>query len=174
MNENTTSANLTPKGPPSEKPVRPFRFCGDDFASIVILLFVAVVYYISTTFDEVPSALSQGIPPERFPQLLSGVIGFFALLVIIQARSRAAEELKPVPAMVPMTSALLIFFVLAMDWLGTFPTIVLFCLALPYLWGERRHAWIIGFAAVFPVCVYLLFSKVLEVRFPAGIVGSFF
>jgi hypothetical protein len=42
---------------------------------------------------------------------------------------------------------------------------VLLCLGLPVLWGERRWYAILPFAIGFPTAVYLLFAEVLEVHF---------
>jgi putative tricarboxylic transport membrane protein len=44
----------------------------------------------------------------------------------------------------------------------------LFCLAMPILWGERRYLLVLVYAVLFPIAIYLLFSQLLQVRFPAG------
>jgi hypothetical protein len=42
---------------------------------------------------------------------------------------------------------------------------------MPRLWGYRKLIPILLFAAIFPVAVSLVFSKVLRVYFDSGITG---
>ena len=117
--------------------------------------------------------LSQGIQPTQFPRMLVGIIAVLTVVMVIQARARQDAIKKRVPVVAFMTAGLLVIFVAAVEWLGTIGSIVLFCIALPILWGERRFGWIGVYAVFFPVAVYLLFVKVLEVRFPTGLFESF-
>ena len=48
------------------------------------------------------------------------------------------------------------------------PSMVVVCLALPMLWGERRLKVLIPFAVVFPGLVAFLFASVLGVHFEPG------
>jgi putative tricarboxylic transport membrane protein len=142
---------------------------GDDVAGVVILVFVGVVVAITTTFEEVPAALSQGIPPEQFPRILVAVIALLAIAMIVQSRLRQEAPRKPAPMMVLATACLLLIFVLLIDWIGMIAAMFVFCLALPMLWGERRFLWIGVYAVLFPACIYLLFSVLLGVRLPLGL-----
>jgi len=146
---------------------------GDDIVGGVILFFCAAAYAITTTFEEVPAMLSQGIQPAVFPRAMIAVIAFLSVIVIIQGRRKAAATRKPVPIVAFATAGLLGVFVAAIDWVGMMIAIFLFCLVLPVLWGERRYLWIAVFAVLFPVSIFMLFSKLLEVRFPPGILQSF-
>ena len=137
-------------------------------------LFVVVIIAITTTFEDVPSALSQGIPPEQFPRLVSVIIACLAVLLIVQARVREEKVRKRLPLVTLLTTALLVVYVVLMDWFGTLATMILFCFTLPVLWGERRFAWTAVYAVLFPLSVYLLFSSVLEVRFPKGVLPALF
>lgn len=153
-------------------PARSSLLRGDDSVGIVILAFCAVVVYLTTNFDEVPAMLSQGIPPTQFPRMMVGVIGLLTVIMVIQARRRQDSSKSRVPVVAFLTAGLLLAFVAVIELVGTLGAIVLFCIALPVLWGERRYGWIAAYAVVFPVCVYLLFVKVLEVRFPLGLLES--
>ena len=48
---------------------------------------------------------------------------------------------------------------------------ILVCLLLPSLWGERRLKVLLPFAILFPTAVALLFTQVLRVYFEPGIIG---
>lgn len=154
-------------------PPRSPRLRGDDIVGGAILLLCAVVYAITMTFEEVPVMLSQGIQPAAFPRLMIVVIAILAVVMMIQGRRGGRTDRRPLPLAVYGTTGLLILFVVAIDWLGTIIAISLFCLALPVLWGERRYAWLVAFAVLFPMGIFVLFSKVLEVRFPSGVLQLF-
>ncbi len=163
----------TPQGKEAESPAF-FRLRDDYVVGGVILLFCAAVVGITATFDEVPPILAQGIPPTQFPRLMVGLIAVLAAIMIYQAHGREAKKRKPVPPMVFMSGGLLLVFVASIEVIGTVPAMVLICVALPLLWGERRIVGILVFAVVFPAMVYVLFSNLLEVRFPAGELLSLF
>ncbi len=140
----------------------------DYVVGAVVIVFCAVVYYITTTFDEVPEALSHGVPPTQFPRLILGIMVFLSGLMMYQASHREPKVRKPVPRMVYLSAGLLVLFVVGINTIGTIIPMVLFCVALAVLWGERRY-WILAiYAIVFPIAVYFLFTKLLEVRFPRG------
>jgi putative tricarboxylic transport membrane protein len=42
---------------------------------------------------------------------------------------------------------------------------VLLCVGLPVLWGERRWHLVLPFGLAFPLAVYVLFAEVLDVHF---------
>ena len=154
-------------GPPRSPLLR-----GDEIVGGVIIFFCAAAYAITTTFEEVPVMLSQGIQPAVFPRLLIGVIAILSMILIIQSRRKPATVRKPVPLVAFSTAGLLAVFVAAIDWVGMMIGILLFCLVLPALWGDRRYLWIAVFAVLFPAGIFMLFSKMLEVRFPLGILQS--
>jgi putative tricarboxylic transport membrane protein len=58
-----------------------------------------------------------------------------------------------------------------MPQLGTFLTMIVVCLILPWLWGERRLKLIVPFAVLFPIAVTLVFNRILGVYFEPGIFG---
>jgi hypothetical protein len=155
-------------GPPLSPLLR-----GDDIVGGVILFFCAAAYAITTTFEEVPVMLSQGIQPAVFPRAMIAVIAFLSMILIVQSRRKPASVHKPVPMVAFATAGLLAVFVAAIDWVGMMLGIFLFCLILPALWGDRRYLWIAVFAMLFPVGIFMLFSRMLEVRFPLGILQSF-
>lgn len=146
---------------------------GDEIVGGAILVFCAAAYAITMTFEEVPAMLAQGIQPAVFPRAMIAVIAILSVIVIIQGRRKPAATRKPVPIVAFATAGLLAVFVAVIDWVGMMLGIFLFCLVLPALWGDRRYLWIAVFAVLFPVSIFMLFSTMLEVRFPLGIFQSF-
>ncbi len=100
--------------------------------------------------------------------MLVAVIVVLAVIMIIQSRVRDHAPRKRVPMMVLFTSCLLVLFVVSIEWIGMMTAMFVFCLALPLLWGEKRVLWVVVYAALFPACIYLLFSGLLGVRLPLG------
>ena len=152
---------------------------GTDLAiSAVLLTVCAWVYYLTTTFEEVAPLFAQGVPPEFLPRLLLWTIALLSVLLpfehLIKPGGRAhfhKARAKPVGLMAYLTIALLMVLVMLVPVIGTYYTIILVCLALPALWGERRWLLVIPFAALFPTLVMLLFANVLGVYFDPGLIG---
>lgn len=130
-----------------------------------ILLFCAAAYAVTLTFDRAPAAVAQNVQPATFPRLVLGVIAVLTLAMMAGAWRAPARRRRPLPPMVALSAAIMIGFVLAFQWLGIVPAMVLLCLGLPVLWGERRAYLVLPFGLGFPLAVYLLFVEVLEVHF---------
>ena len=150
----------------------------DFWVAGALLVFCAVAYYLTTTFEEM-SALFQGnIPPTWFPRLLIWSIGILALAIPFEhlfvrgGRERLdsdrEERVRPI---VWLTAGLLIGVVLLVEILGLFLATIAVCGALPLLWGERRAKVLVPFAILFPVSVALLFAYVLRIYFEPGLIG---
>jgi len=152
---------------------------GTDLAISAVLLSVcAWLYYITSTFEEVAPLFAQDVTPEFFPRLLLWIIALLSVLLpfehLMKPGGRAhfhKARSKPIPWMAYLTVALLVLVILSVEVIGTYFAIVLVCLSLPLLWGERRWQIMIPFAAIFPTVVMLLFAKVLGVYFESGLIG---
>nr|WP_306266171.1 tripartite tricarboxylate transporter TctB family protein [Pararhizobium sp. IMCC3301] len=142
------------------------------FESLFVMAFAAFLFGVTYTFEEVPPILAQGIQPTVFPRAVIFVmflLAVFQALKAIRLKPAEAEALKPhkrIARIVYLTGLVLIGFLMLMPLIGTFPTLILFCPGLAFLWGERR--WLLmglsfgGFLAF----VYLLFVVLLNVPLP--------
>ena len=153
----------------------------DLLLAAIILAVCAFLWYATTTFEEVPLLLQQGIAPSFFPRLVLGSIVALTLLLpfehIAQARrgqSLDEDRARRIKRITYITAAFLLSLLIIMPYLGTFPTMILSCAAFPFLWGERRYLAIAAYAVVFPVLVSILFVIGLKVNFLPGIVGYIF
>ncbi|MDP2618697.1 MAG: tripartite tricarboxylate transporter TctB family protein [Hyphomicrobiales bacterium] len=150
----------------------------DLVVSLVVLAICAFFYYVTTTFDEVSTLLSQNIPPEFFPRGVLIIIMIMALGLpfehVLHRRrgedidSERSERVKRMPY---LTTGLLFLIILAMPYVGTLICMIAICLTLPVLWGERRWRRIILFALLFPLAVAYVFDRVLLVQFEPGMLG---
>ena len=173
MSDQRNPSNAPAKGAGPETPARP-RLRGDDKVAALVIVLSAIIFWVSTTFDEVPSALTQGVPPESYPQLLLGTLIFLAVILVFESRARTEKAKKPIKPIVYYTGAILVVAALSINWLGIVGAMVIACAAIPLLWGDRRYKVIGIFVVVLPVAVYQLFHGVLEVQFPLGIFQDMF
>ena len=149
----------------------------DLMLAVIILTVCGALYYATTFFEEVPAVLSQNITPEMFPRLLIWTIVFLTLLIPFEhkfaekGKSLDDDRKRKIRPMAYITGALLCAIVALSTIMGTTLTMVLVCVLLPILWGERRPKVLIPYAIIFPGAVSLLFSEVLKVYFEPGIFG---
>ena len=141
------------------------RLPSDMIVGGCILLFCAAAYGVTLTFGQAPAVVAQNVQPATFPRLVLGVIAVLTVAMMIFARGRPERRRRRVPAMTWLSAGIAIGFVLAFQWLGIVPAMMLLCLGLPVLWGERRWYLVVPFGLGFPVAVYLLFAALLDVHF---------
>ena len=175
--ENSTKDE--PAVPPTLPPGQPGLIHPVDTVIMVIILSICgALYYVTTSFERVSDMLSQNIPPEFFPRLVMLLIAILALALpfehLFQRRrgndldKSRRKKLRPLPY---WTALVLVLLAIAMPHLGTFLTMIVVCLILPWLWGERRLKLILPFAVLFPFAVTLVFNRILGVYFEPGIFG---
>lgn len=173
MSDQQVVSNAPANGAGPDIPARPW-LRSDQKVALGVVIFSLAVLWVSTTFDEVPSALTQGVPPESYPQLLVWTLIVFAALLAYQARGWTDKKKKHVKPIVIYTAILTIVATLSIHWLGIFGVMVIGCVAMPLLWGERRYLIVGLYAILFPLSVYGLFHGLLEVQFPLGIFENMF
>ncbi len=146
--------------------------------TIIILILCGVIYYVTTTFESVSSLLAQNLPPEWFPRLLIWTIALLSLILPFEHKFLAQgkkgldeDRTHRIPLKAVLTALLLTFVVASVVWLGTFFAMLFVAAALPLLWGERRWKILVPYIILFPLCVMLLFTKVLKVYFQPGLLG---
>lgn len=152
---------------------------GVDLAVAAVLLAIAGwVYYETTKFEEVAALFAQDVPPEFLPRLLIWTIVVLSLLLpfehLLKPGGRAHfhdARSRPIAGMAYKSAALLTLIVLSVKWASAYIALILACVALPVLWGERRWKILVPYALVFPTIVMLLFSRLLGVYFEPGLLG---
>lgn len=152
----------------------PPRLPRDAVVGGCVLVFCAVAFAVTLTFDRAPAALAQNVQPARFPQLVLGVMAVLATLIVVRAFAVPDKPLKPVKRMVLVSASILLGFVVAVDVVGFFEAAMLLCLVLPPVWGERRWRLIVPYALALPAGLWVLFVQVLDVYFEPGLVAPLF
>lgn len=147
------------------------RFPRDMVIGFCTVVLCAVAYWITLSFADAPAAVAQNVQPATFPRLVISVIAVLALALMVISFRKDSRPGKSVPAMVAMTGAMMLAFVVAFEAIGFILAMVLFCFFMPVIWGERRWHAVIPFAVLFPGAIYALFAFGLGVHFDAGILG---
>ncbi len=142
----------------------------------ILLVICGSLFYETSTWETVAPVLSQNIPPTFFPRLVLGIIVFLTLILPFESHYAAQQgtdldedRSTKVERITYITAAGLLFVVTLSEWLGTDLSMVLSCVLLPMLWGERRLKFIIPFAIIFPLAVRIVFVEALNVHFLPGI-----
>lgn len=146
--------------------------------ALIILAVCAWLYYLTTKFEKVSDLFAQDVPPEFFPRLLLWIIVFLTLVLPIEHRLHKLGRKgldkgrqQPIKPMTFLTIALLTLILLLMPLLGTYLCLIVACVLMPMLWGERRLHLIIPYALIFSTLVMLLFAQVLQIYFLPGVFG---
>lgn len=144
----------------------------DTIVGLVLLGLSLLGFWLTTDFRDVPAMLSQNVPPTFFPRLVLGLIALMSIMLALGGLRRQAAARQVIAPIVLATAGLILVTPAAIWLAGTWPTLVLVCVSLPLLWGERRMHLIALVALGLPVFVYVVFSAALGLRFPGGLLAS--
>lgn len=157
---------------------RPLVDPSDAVLALLLLGTIGLVYYATTTFDEVPAILSQNITPAAFPRKLLALIAILVLALPFEHRFRKQGFAKihkargiAIGRRTWLTIGLVILVAVGAPYLGTILTMLAICIVMPMLWGERRLWRVLVFSGVFTLAVTVLFGYVLKVYFEPGLLG---
>ena len=142
---------------------------GDVASGIALLLLSGATWYHTTTFREVPAALSQNVPPTFFPRLVLVVTAVLASSLVMSGWRKPAAKPEPIARTVLGTAAIYVAAVVLAPRLGFLSTVFVASIALPIYWGERRPARIAALACALPLVVHVVFTVALGMRFPRGL-----
>jgi len=144
----------------------------DAVAGLVLLLFCALAFWLTTRLETVPAMLSQNVPPTFFPRLVLAMIALLSVALVARGFRRSREARERVEAAVYVTAAIVTGSIFLVAPLGMLLTVSLLAVALPLCWGERRAGRIAILAVVLPLAIYVVFTLALGVRFPAGVLAA--
>ena len=145
------------------------RSYGDAYTGVTLLVLCAVAFGLTMTFRDVPSALSQNVPPTFFPRLVLVVISVLSSALVVRGVRRPGAVPKPVTMRVVVTGCILAVSVALVPTIGMRVTVALLSIVLPYYWGERRALRIAALAIATPLTIHLVFAVALGLRLPRGL-----
>jgi putative tricarboxylic transport membrane protein len=140
--------------------------------AIAIVAFCAVVFAATLTFDTIPAALTQGMGPALFPQLLLAVLVALSVILAAMAWGRPQEAREPIPPMVYATGAAMAAFMAAVWLAGMLAAMFVAYIGIGRLWGERRWPLLLASGGVLCAVIYVLFVKGFKIPLPGGIIDA--
>jgi len=140
----------------------------DTIVGVVLLVFCAIVYWLTTGFVEVPAMLSQNVPPTFFPRLVLGLVALLSVTLIFSGLGKTQKNKDRIEPAVPVTALIIVVAGVLVGLIGTMLTLSMIAIAIPFAWGERRLRPIGMLAIGLPAGIYVIFSLALGIRFPTG------
>lgn len=145
----------------------PDRICAAAVAAVAVAAFAATY-----GFDEVPPGLAQGLGAAEFPRLVCLVLlGLAALLALGPAPRWPPPR---VPAAGWWTMALSVGFLPLMMLVGMLPAMLVYLVAMGWLWGERRRRLLLGSAIGLVAGIWFVFVRLFALSLPLGWLGERF
>jgi tripartite-type tricarboxylate transporter receptor subunit TctC len=146
-----------------------FRIRNISYDQIIAggLISLSIFLYYQTTLFQIP--LTENITnPALIPRIWIFILLFLSILLIIKSKNKKAERTKYSPKNVLIIIALLIFYLMAMQWIGYYFTTPVFILAAMYLLDYRKKAMMSINAFGFVLFSYFIFNKLLYIELPLG------
>ena len=138
-------------------------------AAAAVVAIAAALFAATFWFEKMPEGITRGFGAELFPRLVLGTI--IALAVLLALLPAASEPLARIPPMVWYSGAALILFMAIVPVIGMLPAMLVFLLALGYLWGERRHLILLSSAVLLTAAIWGIFVKGFGVQLPKGLLA---
>ncbi len=139
----------------------------------VIAVFSLIVIWASLQLDlSPPIIVGDSMQPRAFPIFLMALNLILVALLVLQIKSNPTPSVPLEPFATWGSIALMIVFYGLTQWLDMFIGIAVVMFCLSRLWGERRIWVSLTTALLTPVLIFLLFDKVLRIRFPRGVITN--
>ena len=146
-----------------------------DIGAGVFFLILSILAYWEI-YDLVPVLPSGDYGPELFPKIISIGMGLCAIILIIQGVTMKPEKnevvidfSQPGVRRALKLMGIVIVFGALIYFLGFLPAAAVMTATTVYLLGERRTKYIILITAGIVVGVFVIFSLILKVNLPGGI-----
>lgn len=144
-----------------------------------LLVFCAVMYfYFIPSYVKVKKNVDVG--PELFPKLIIMVLAGLCIVGLVMEITGMVREKESwqgfrihLKDYLPQAGLIVsgIVFLFAAPKLGFAPAAIPFLFFLLNYFGSKRQLLNLVLSVVYPVFLFLLFSRVLHISFPAGIFG---
>lgn len=141
--------------------------------SIVMMIIFIILFALSFTFKS-SDVVKSHTTASFFPQVVLIVAMFLNAIMMYQSVKKGPDDVKKggdrdAYWRVVLSMAAAIAFGFGVSYLGTLVSISLFIVAVMLIWGVRQKVTIGLTALITPVLIYLIFTKILLVQLPSGI-----
>nr|WP_306268044.1 tripartite tricarboxylate transporter TctB family protein [Pararhizobium sp. IMCC3301] len=138
----------------------------------LLILGVCVTAFVLTlSFAPVPPPLRRGMSPETFPRIILALIAILTLFSFLrETKTTNASKMQTIPPVFAFSVSCLLGLLLIGVSVDLLLSIFFFIAVVMWLWGERRPVFIGATAIIVPIVLFVLFSEVLGIRFPRGLI----
>ena len=141
--------------------------------SIVMMIIFIILFALSFTFKS-SDVVKSHTTASFFPQVVLIVAMFLNAIMMYQSVKKGPDDVKEggdrdAHWRVVLSMAAAIAFGFGVSYLGTLVSISLFIVAVMLIWGVRKKVTIALTALITPAVIYLIFTKILLVQLPSGI-----
>jgi hypothetical protein len=142
---------------------------------LTMMVLWIILFGLSFTFKS-SDVVKSHTTASFFPQVVLLVAMFFTVIMIYQSIRNGPDEVVEkaddhgeVKKRVLLSMVAAIGFGFGVSYLGTLVSISLFIIATMLVWGVRNKVSILLNAILTPIIIYVIFTKLLWVQLPAGI-----
>lgn len=161
------------------------RLNGDVWMAVSIIAIASVYLWMASQLPTV--RLADPLGPKAFPTLIGAGLILSALLLLLESRKKRRAEELPTPSVAQLEPAkseekrhLLILFGMivwtaayytALEEVGYLASTIMFLFGLLSYFNRKRHKTNIAIAVIFTLVIDCLFTYVLGVPMPTGILS---
>lgn len=140
-------------------------------AFLCITIFALAVIIIALQFRELPPILKRGLQPSYFPIGIAVALIVLATLMLWKDRTEHQDEAKFEQLTAKTFIIIPLFFLLIQaDFLLA---LAFAAVAINVLWsGKIKFLAVFMLGIIMPALIFILFSEILSVRFPRGIITN--
>lgn len=146
---------------------------GSILMHLLILGVCAGFFLLTLGFDPVPLPLRRGLAPQTFPQGVALLCGVLTLASLMATLAKAGSKSSPLPPAFWISISVIPVFWLVAAFVDILIAMAAFIAFVCWLWGERRAFVLLACSVLTPAITFWLFSDLLEVRFPRGLLVNF-
>ena len=131
------------------------------------ILSISLFFYYQTLLFQIPGTVNI-TSPALLPRIWIITLIILSVILIFRSKSKAAEKTTYSPKTVIIIIAMLLAYLVAMQWVGYFITTPVFILSTMYLLKYRKTALMTINAFGFVLFSYFIFQKLLHIDLPLG------
>ena len=118
--------------------------------------------------------MGYGVPPQIYEHLLSGFLifcGILELFLVLRKGASLPQGKKVFLGKAALVLIISILYIAVFELLGFIVSSVLAAIGVIVVLGERKPVWVVGVPLLCSLAIYLIFSEVMGVLLPKGILG---
>ncbi len=157
-----------------------------DLRSGIAIVFLSLISYLWLIPNQISVRKGVSIGADYFPKLIVIIVGICGMVLVIQGLtylhkkgelnlssvsgiSNVTQLKKYLPHVIFLLSS--VIYLIVMQYLGFIIASIPFLIFLLLFFGHSKIAWCSVISVIFVLAIYLLFSNVFRIRFPAGPFG---